>query len=326
MSSLLPDDVQPAQRVLVTGANGFIGRRVVARLMAEGIDVVGAVRSRTGETWEVDSPSLGAQGDWEACLAGRTLVVHTAGRAHVLDERMENPIDAFRAVNRDGSIRLAEQAVQAGVKRFVFLSSIGVNGVQNTRPFTEADIAVPLEPYAISKLEAEQALMSIAGKTGMEVVIVRPPLVYGPDAPGNFGRLVRAVQRGLPLPLGAVRKNRRTLVALDNLVDLILTCMHHPDAANQIFLAGDAEDLSTTDLLQRLADAMDVPVRLLPVPVWLLSMGATLLGRRTMIDRLCGSLQVSIDKARARLGWVPPLTVHEALAQVAASLKSNNSK
>lgn len=326
MSRLAAGAMLPVQRVLVTGANGFIGRRVVARLVAQGMDVAGAVRSRRGEAWEVDSPSLDMPGDWAACLDGCSVVVHTAGRAHVLDERIENPIDAFRAVNRDGSIRLAEQAVQAGVKRFIFLSSIGVNGVQNTRPFTESDTPAPLEPYAVSKLEAEQALMDIAGRTGMEVVILRPPLVYGPDAPGNFGRLVRAVRRGLPLPLGAVRTNRRTLVALDNLVDLIVTCLHHPDAANQIFLAGDAEDLSTTDLLLRLSGALGVSARLWPVPVWMLSMGATLLGRRAMIERLCGSLQVSIDKAQATLGWVPPLTVREALAQVAAPLNSDDPK
>jgi nucleoside-diphosphate-sugar epimerase len=242
----------------------------------------------------------------------------------MLDDRAERPLEVFRAINTAGTVRLAQQAAEMGIRRFVFLSSIGVNGVRSTRPFTEADAPAPQEPYAVSKLEAEHALMQIAEKTGMEVVILRPPLVYGPDAPGNFGRLLGAVRRGLPLPLGAVTHNRRTLVALDNLVDLIVTCVTHPAAANQIFLAGDSEDLSTADLLRRLAQALAVPLRLLPVPVWLLSATATMLGKRAMIDRLCGSLQVDISKARELLGWSPPLSVDEALRRTASHYRARN--
>lgn len=304
-------------RILVTGASGFIGRGIVARLVADGVDVIAAKRSPSSAVRDAHSPSLDGEADWRALLRGRTAVVHAAARAHVLDDQAERPLDVFRAINTAGTLRLAQQATEMGIRRFIFLSSIGVNGVQSTRPFTESDAPAPEEPYAVSKLEAEHALMQLAERTGMEVVILRPPLVYGPDAPGNFGRLLGAVRRGLPLPLGAVTRNRRTLVALENLVDLIVTCVVHPAAANQVFLAGDSEDLSTAELLRRLARAFGVRLRLLPVPVWLLSAGAAALGKRAMVDRLCGSLQVDIGKARELLGWSPPLNVDEALRRTA---------
>jgi nucleoside-diphosphate-sugar epimerase len=198
------------------------------------------------------------------------------------------------------------------VKRFLFISSIGVNGNINTRPFTEDDEPNPAEPYALSKWEAEQGLWEIQRETGMEVVIIRPPLVYGPNAPGNFGSLMRWVEKGLPLPLGAI-DNQRSLVALDNLVDLIITCIDHPAAANQVFLAGDGEDLSTTELLRGVARAMGKSAHLIPVPPSLLMLGATLLGKKAVAQRLLGSLQVDISKARRLLGWQPPVSVEEGL-------------
>ncbi len=304
--------------VLVTGGNGFIGRRISYRLAADRIDVTGAVRSPTHVEWQVRSPSLDREADWRPLLRDRTVVVHTAGRAHLLVDRAERPLDAFRAVNTAGTLRLAQQAVQMGVRRFVFLSSIGVSGANSVEPFTESDTPHPIEPYAVSKLEAEQGLMALSKEAGMEVVIIRPPLVYGPSAPGNFGKLANAVRRGIPLPLGAVTQNRRTLVGLDNLVDLIVTCAYHPSAANQVFLAGDDEDLSTADLLHRMAKAFGVSPRLLPVPVPVLKAMARAAGKSGMVERLCGSLQVDITKAREVLGWKPPLTVDEGLARVAA--------
>ncbi len=311
-------------RVLVTGGNGFIGKRVCYRLAADRVDVIGAVRHPKGFEWEAPSPSLDGGADWRSLLRDRTVVVHTAGRAHLLDERADDPLDAFRAVNTAGTLQLAQQAAQVGVRRFVFLSSIGVNGVQNTRPFTELDPPAPKEPYAVSKLEAERALMELGDSSGMEIVILRPPLVYGPDAPGNFGKLANAVKGRLPLPLGAATQNRRTLVGLDNLVDLIVTCAYHPAAANQVFLAGDGEDLSTADLLRRMATAFGVTPRLLPIPVALLKVMAQAAGKAGMIERLCGSLQVDITKAREVLGWTPPLTVDEGLARAAKSFQRDH--
>jgi len=218
----------------------------------------------------------------------------------------------IRAVNVCGTLNLASQAAEAGVQRFVFLSSIGVNGNSNTFPFSEADLPKPEGLYAQSKLEAEQGLWELHKRTGMEVVILRPPLVYGPDAPGNFGSLVRLVQKGVPLPLGAI-DNKRSLLALDNLVDLILNCIDHPAAANQVFLASDGEDLSTTELLKAVGRAMGKPARLVPVPASILMLGASLSGNKAFAQRLLGSLQIDISKACKVLNWEPPLTVEEGL-------------
>lgn len=303
---------------MITGSSGFIGRSVITRLLADGRRVSGTARRPFNSQLEVESPLLGATADWRPALTGVNVVIHTAARAHVLKDDAKNPVELFREINTAGTLQLARQSADAGVRRFVFLSSIGVNGTQGLKPFTESDIPNPVEPYSVSKLEAEQGLMALSKETGMEVVIIRPPLVYGPSAPGNFGKLANAVRRGLPLPLGAVTQNRRTLVGLDNLVDLIVTCAYHPAAANQAFLAGDDEDLSTADLLHRMAKAFGVKPRLLPVPVPLLKVIARAAGKSGMVERLCGSLQVDIAKAREVLGWKPPLTVDEGLARVAA--------
>jgi nucleoside-diphosphate-sugar epimerase len=255
-----------------------------------------------------------ADTDWSSALAGVAVVVHAAARAHVMDETAVDSLAEFRRVNVAGTLRLAEQAAAMGVRRFLFVSSIGVNGVQCApgKAFSEADQPNPHNAYAFSKLEAEQGLLRVADNTCMEVVIIRPPLVYGRGAPGNFGALIRAVQRGLPLPLGAVY-NQRSLVALENLVDFIVTCVTHPQAANQTFLVSDGQDLSTTELVRGMAQAAGVPARLLPVPVWALQAGATLLGKGDAVQRLCGNLQVDISKARSLLGWVPPISVEEGL-------------
>jgi len=235
----------------------------------------------------------------------------------VMNESVADPLAEFRRANVEGTLNLARQAVAAGVSRFIFISSIGVNGSETvSSPFSESDQPNPREPYAISKWEAEEGLMNLAAETGMEVVIIRPPLVYGPNAPGNFGRLYRLIQRGFPLPLGAIH-NRRSLVALSNLVDFICVCLNHPAAANQTFLVSDGEDISTTDLLRRMAHALHVPARLVPVPQGLLEWGAKMLGREDLSQRLCASLQVDISKARTLLGWQPPVTVEAALRSTA---------
>ena len=237
-----------------------------------------------------------------------------------MEDTEADPLTAFRAVNVDGTLNLARQAAAAGVKRFLFVSSVKVNGESTPpeRAFTEADAPNPQDAYGQSKHEAEQGLRQLSADTGMEVVIIRPPLVYGPGVKANFATLMRAVQRGWPLPLGAVH-NQRSLVGLDNLVDFIITCITHPQAANQTFLVSDGQDLSSTELVRGMAQAAGVPTRLLPVPVGALQVGASLLGKGDAVQRLCGNLQVDMSKARILLGWVPPVSVEEGLRRAMAA-------
>lgn len=304
-------------RVLVTGLNGFVGLSLCAEMQRQGWQVRGAVRSSCQLPSGVELVSVGAiegDTDWAGTLEGIDVVIHLAARVHIMHDAAADPLTAFRAVNVEGTLNLARQAAVAGVKRFIFISSVKVNGesTQPGRAFTEADVPNPQDAYGQSKHEAEQGLRQLAADTGMEVVIIRPPLVYGPGVKANFAALMRAVQRGWPLPLGAVH-NQRSLVALDNLVDFIVTCITHSQAANQTFLVSDGQDLSTTALVRGMARAAGVPARLLPVPVWALQAGATLLGKGGAVQRLCGNLQVDISKARRVLGWVPPVSVEEGL-------------
>ena len=311
-------------RVLVTGATGFVGHALCVELMRCGHTTRGASRSSvSGARLAVDvEPVLVAAvdgaTDWSVASRDVDVVVHLAARVHVMRDKLAEPLAEFRRTNVEGTLSLARQAAAAGVRRFVFISSIGVNGAEtDLAPFAADDAAAPHSPYAQSKYEAELGLRALAAQTGLEVVIIRPPLVYGPNAPGNFGSLTRWLMRGVPLPLGAITQNRRSLVALDNLVDLIVTCITHPAAANQTFLVSDGEDLSTTDLLRRMGQALGKPARLLPVPPALLKLGAALLGKPELAQRLCGSLQVDISKTRELLGWVPPLSVDEGLRRAA---------
>lgn len=306
--------------VLVTGATGFVGHALILALQARAYDVVGSVRTPVAKTAAyIHVGELGPATMWNAALQGRQVVVHTAARVHIMNEQAVDPLASFRRANVDGTLRLARQAAEAGVRRFIYLSSIKVNGesTQPGRPFTAEDPPAPIDPYGISKQEAEEGLSLIAAESGMEVVIVRPPLVYGPGVKANFLNMMRWLCKGIPLPLGAVN-NRRSLVALDNLVDLIVMCIDHPAAANQTFLAGDGEDLSTAELLRRMGAALGRPARLLPLPPALLHAGATVLGKRPVAQRLLGSLQVDISKARTLLGWAPPVEVDEALRKTAA--------
>ena len=305
-------------KVLLTGATGFIGCQLANRLRSiPEVELFSTIRCHTSVTPDICGHSLyinDLNTDWSSALEDQHIVIHTAARAHIIKNKVPDPLAEFRKVNVDGTLNLARQAAHAGVRRFVFISSIKVNGEQTQPgvPFSADDTPAPQDPYGISKYEAERKLQQLAQETGMEVVIIRPPLVYGPGVKGNFATLVRMVERGVPLPLGAVH-NRRSLVAVDNLVDLIITCIDHPAAANQIFLAGDGEDVSTTELLRAVATAMGKPARLIPVPAGALMFGAILLGKKAVAQRLLGSLQVDISKAREVLGWEPVVSVEEGL-------------
>lgn len=299
---------------LLTGGTGFVGSALARRLAETGAEYVKAVRG-TGGVGAVHIGEINGSTCWAEALQGVDVVVHLAARVHVMDETASDPLSEFRNVNTAGTSRLAQQAAEAGVRRLVLVSSIKVNGEATYgKAFTESGAARPQDPYGISKAEAEEALWSVCTETGLEGVVIRPPLVYGPGVGGNFERLMGLVAKGLPLPLGWV-DNRRSLVARDNLVDLILTAATHPDAAGHTFLAADGEDLSTPELIRRIARCMERPARLLPVPLSLLRAGGRLVGKSDLIDRLCGDLQVDGSHARDVLGWTPPVSVDEELSR-----------
>ena len=314
--------------ILITGASGFVGGALLRRLAQEhnGIRVVAASR-RAQPSWPAnvhfaEVGDVSSTTDWSVALSGVEVVVHCAARVHVMLDDAADPLEAYRFTNVNGTLRLARQAADAGVGRFVFVSSIKVNGEtsQPYRPFHADDQPAPLDPYGISKMEAEIGLRELEARTGMAVVIVRPPLVYGPGVKANFASMMRWVSRGVPLPFGAIH-NLRSMVALDNLVDLLLTCLQHAAAVGQTFLVSDGEDVSTTELLRRTARAMGIKPVLLPLPAFLLEKGAGLLGKQLLAQRLCGSLQVDIGKTRQMLDWAPPLTLDQGLKKAVEGMR-----
>ena len=317
-------------KILITGATGFVGHMLVGRVLESDHGIRVALRQDSNLFPSgIDKAIveiLGEKTNWNEALELVDVVIHLAARVHVMQDSASNPLEEFRKVNTEGTLDLARQAAVVGVKRFIFISSIKVNGefTKEGVPFTAMDTPAPQDPYGVSKLEAEQGLLALAQETGMEVVIIRPPLVYGPGVKANFLKMMVGLNRGLPLPLGAVH-NKRSLVALDNLVDLILTCIDHPAAANEIFLVSDDEDLSTPELLQRMARAMGKSARLLPVPEWLLRSGAALLGKRDVTQRLLNSLQLDITKTKEVLNWTPPVSVDEALKRTAENFLDQQS-
>ena len=314
-------------KVLLTGATGFIGKALVTELTQQNFNISIAIRQKTNlfpdEVKQFLVGDFESDPDFSTSLAEVDCVIHLAGKAHVLDKAKASVLDGFRKINTELTLSLAKQAVTAGVERFIFLSSIGVNGNQNNQPFLEIDTPNPQEPYAISKYEAEQGLLKLAKNSSLEVVIIRPPLVYGNNAPGNFGRLIQwaGAKFMLPLPLGAVN-NDRSLIAIDNLVSFIIICTIHPKSANEIFLISDNDTLSTTQLLKKIAKAFNKKALLLPIPVSWMIFVAKLLGKEADAVRLFSSLVVDSSKARDLLDWHPIKTIDEQLCKITENEKS----
>ena len=305
-------------KILITGASGFVGKHLVNELnYMKDISIV-----VVGKELLNVSADLTAKNALRKALSGSDVVIHLAARVHIMQDKSANPLAVFRIVNVDATLNLARQLAAAGVKRFIFLSSIKVNGEFTLPglPFTAYD-ANPQDPYGISKYEAEVGLHKIAAETGMQVVIIRPPLIYGTGVKANFASLLRMVKYGMPLPLGAITQNRRSFVALDNLIDLIITCINHPNASDQTFLVSDDEDVSTTDLLRKMAVAQGVSNRLLPVPVALLNSCAKLFGKQAIAHRLLGNLQVDISHTQKLLNWQPIISLDEGLRRAVINLK-----
>lgn len=307
--------------VLITGANGFVGNPLCERLKSDRYNTICAVRKPSPEENFIAVGNIGPDTDWGEALHEVDSVVHTAARAHIMKDEVPDPLAEYLKVNVEGTLNLARQAAQAGVKRFIFISSIKVNGEQTSlgSPFIPENTHAPEDPYGISKYQAEQGLKEIMQETGMEVVIIRPPLIYGPGVKANFAAMLKWLNSGLPLPLGAVQ-NQRSLIALDNLIDFIMVCINHPQAANQVFLVSDGQDVSTTELLKKAANAMGKKSLLLPIPVGIMRFVAKLLGKEAVADRLFGSLQVDISKARNLLGWAPLISVDEGLRRFVADM------
>lgn len=312
-----------ACRILVTGANGFVGQALFASLQVSGrYFVCGAVRKYTRNSKSVfNVGDIDANTDWSRAVSNKNVVIHAAARAHIMKKMEVEPLIEYRKVNVAGTLNLARQAASAGVRRFIFISSIKVNGesTPTNSSFRHTDKAMPEDPYGVSKAEAEAGLWEIAKESGMEVVIIRPPLIYGLGVKANFASMMMLVSKNLPLPLGAIN-NKRSMVALDNLISLIVTCIDHPKAANQTFLVSDDQDVSTTELLRMMAYTFGKKSILIPIPMSWIRGVASLLGKKNVADRLCGSLQVDITHTKQMLGWKPPVTMEQQLAKIAASM------
>lgn len=306
--------------ILVTGASGFVGTALMQMLAERGFHARGVSRTQK-DNLEVIA-DISPRTDWSTVLTGIETVVHLAARVHQMNETEQDAVAAFRRANTEATTNLARQAAAAGIKRFIFVSSVKVNGEETPegRPFTEYDVFNPQDPYGISKAEAEKGIREIASATGMNVVVVRPPLVYGPGVKANFQAMMRFVKRNIPLPLASV-ENRRSMVSVGNLCDLLVHCIGHPAAANQTFFVSDGRDLSTPELLRMVALSLGQPARLFPFPVWLLHAGARAAGKEVFARRLLGSLQVDIGKAQALLQWSPPQDVEQAVDATVAHFR-----
>jgi len=306
-------------KVLVTGALGFVGKNLKAHLDAYGYNTIGLDKAALkGEVYKNIFRADILRSDLTNFLSDIEIVVHLAARVHIMHETSSDPLKEYRMINVDGTIRLADAAIKAGVKRFIYLSSAKVNGETSppNKPFKEGDQLSPSDAYSLSKCEAERCLMSLAKGSNMDVVIIRSPLVYGPGVKANFAELIKWIERGLPVPLGRVISNKRSFVSINNLVDFIRICLNHQKARNEIFFVSDGEDVSTAELVKRLAKAMQKRAKLVPVPISVLKFGAIIVNKKQYISRLLDSLQVDITKAKSILGWKPPQTLDEGLLQI----------
>ena len=314
-------------KILLTGATGFVGKALACELVLQNYQVRVHVRSERSYVHDgVEKNCIGdiaVMSDWLPMLKNVDVLIYAAARVHVMQDDEGDPLAEFRKVNTYAALSLAGKASQTGVKRFIYISSVKVNGEMSAlkKPFTPEDQFIPDDPYGLSKYEAEQGLLALAKKTGMEVVIIRPPLVYGPEVRANFASMMRWVNKGIPLPFGAIH-NQRSLVALDNLVSFIVHCIDHPKAANEVFLISDGEDVSTTELLHKVAKALNKKSRLIPIPVSFMRFVAKLVGKSDVADRLFGSLQVDSSKARDLLDWKPVTTMDEQLQKTALAFLS----
>ncbi|ATD23434.1 TPA: SDR family oxidoreductase [Vibrio cholerae] len=323
-------DRKMPKSILLTGSTGFVGTNLVKSLTLKSDYIVKsavrhAVNKDDGLLFEVGD--INASTDFELPLKNTTVVVHCAARAHVMDDKEAEPLTLYREVNTAGTVNLAKQAIDSGVKRFIFISSIKVNGEGTLVgcPFKTEDNHAPEDDYGLSKSEAEKQLVALAKDSSMEVVIIRPTIVYGPGVKANFASLMRLVSKGIPLPFGSITQNKRSLVSINNLVDLIVTCIDHPKAANQVFLVSDDHDVSTAEMVRELAIALDKPTWQLPVPIWCYKLFGKLFGKSDIVDRLTGTLQVDISHTKETLGWKPPQTLQEGFKQTAqAFLQANN--
>lgn len=319
-----------SKSILVTGATGFIGKKLCDSLVSRGYNVSATVRkassgSRHPRLTVLETGDINEYSRWELLLRDCSTVIHLAARAHILNEKAEDPIKVFRKINTEATLLLARAAINAGVSRFIFVSTVGVNGNKNLgHPFNENDIPRPVEPYAIAKWEAEQALQELSKETGLQLVIVRPTGVYGPDNPGNFLRLLRIIEKGLPLPLASVR-SARSFINVFNLCDFLITCIYHPKAAGKTFLVSDGEDASLVEILQILANGMGRRLKLFPFPVSLLKFLASLIGKEAIIEKLCGTLVVDSSLAQKLLDWRPVLSLQDGLLETAQWYSSTKS-
>ena len=314
--------------ILVTGANGFVGRSLVNTLLNTEHNVISGVRKNPLKKLNCEYRIIGSlEGNtrWTSILKDIDVIVHAAARVHVMKDESTDPLNEFREVNVEGTLNLARQALEAGVKRFIFISSIKVNGESTElgHPYTADSQPNPTDPYGISKYEAELGLLELAKTTALEVVIIRPTLVYGKNVKGNFKSLIKWTHKGLPLPIGGIKQNLRSLVSVDNLTDFIVTCIDHNNAKNQIFLISDDDDISTAGLLEEISKGLGVKNKALPIPASVINKAATVLGKPGIAQRLSGSLQVDISKAKDLLGWKPKRSASQSIQETAKFYKSN---
>lgn len=313
--------------ILLTGATGFVGHAVASDLNTRELRLLSRKDPKLAQC-KFCQADIDKNANYSSHLQNVDVVIHAAARVHVMNDHSTNPLSDFREVNTAGTMNLARQAVDAGVKRFIFVSSIKVNGESTEigKPFTESDDRCPEDFYGQSKSEAEVQLLELAKQTGLEVVIIRPTLVYGPGVKANFASLLKLVSKGLPLPFGSIKENKRSLVSVNNLVDLIVTCIDHPNAVNQVFLVSDDHDISTASIVKHMSQALGKSSRLLPVPLWCYRVVGKLTGKTDMVDRLLGSLQVDITHTKNTLGWVPPQTLEQGFKETAEAFLLNKNK